>query len=290
MKLLPSHKLLILLSITLPLLFNISCAHHKYKKKYKKAGLAVLSPVNNSKVKGWVHFHKIERKKVLVRAKVTGLEPNKKYGFHIHQYGDCREDGKNAGGHLSYRKNSKHGAPDSEKKHIGDLGNLVTGKTGTATYQNILDICMYKTGGRSVIVHANEDDLKSQPSGNSGSYIGCGVIGYVKSADQEKGVSKVTKEKAKATKMEKETPKAKGTTKTKEKTKAIETKKGELKTKEETKTKETEEKAPKVKETIKTKEKAKATKMKKEAPKAKEKAKATKMKKEAPKAKEKPKQ
>ncbi|MYE07645.1 MAG: hypothetical protein F4X95_02705 [Oligoflexia bacterium] len=226
MKILPSHKLIILLSITLPLLFNVSCAHRKYKK-YKKEGLAILSPVNNSEVKGWVHFHKIERKKVLVTAEVTGLEPNKKYGFHIHQYGDCRENGKQAGGHLSYHKKSKHGAPDSKKKHIGDLGNLVTGKTGTAHYQNILDICMYKTGGRSVIVHANEDDLKSQPSGNSGPYIGCGVIGYVKSADKEKEVSEVTKEETKTKEAKEKAPKMKETIKTKEKSKTIEIKKEE---------------------------------------------------------------
>ena len=262
MKLISSDKLLILLSITISLLFNISCAHHKYKKKYKKESVAVLSPVNNSKVKGWVHFHKIERKKVLVRAEVTGLEPNKKYGFHIHQYGDCREDGKQAGGHLSYYKKSKHGAPDSKKKHIGDLGNLVTDKTGTAHYKKTLDLCMYKTGGRSVIVHANEDDLKSQPSGNSGPYVSCGVIGYVKSADKAK--------------MKKETPQSKETTKTKEETKTIEIKKGELKTKEviktkeETKTKEIKKGSPQSKETTKTKEETKTIEIKKESSKAKE--------------------
>ena len=227
-----SHKPLILLLIITFTLLNISCAHRKYKHKYKKEGVAVISPVNNSKVKGWVHFHKIERKKVLVKAEITGLEPNKKYGFHIHQYGDCREDGKNAGGHLSYYKESKHGAPDSKEKHMGDLGNLVTGKTGTATYQNTLDICMYKVGGRSVIIHANEDDLKSQPSGNAGSYIGCGVTGYAKKLDQEKEVSKITKEEDKTTKIEKETPKTKETIKTKEKTKTIEIKKETPKAKE----------------------------------------------------------
>ena len=149
-------------------------------KKTKKAGVAVVSSVNKSTVKGWVSFHKTEKRQVTIKAEITGLKPNQKYGFHIHQYGDCRDNGKNAGKHLgSYKKSAKHGAPDSKHKHIGDLGNLTAGKDGTAVYKKTLSMCMYKLGGRSVIIHANEDDLKSQPSGNAGPYIGCGVIGYV---------------------------------------------------------------------------------------------------------------
>lgn len=146
----------------------------------KKAGVAVVSPVNKSKAKGWVSLHKIKKKQVLVKAEITGLKPNQKYGFHIHQYGDCRDNGKNAGSHLgSHKEGSKHGSPDSKEKHMGDLGNLIAGKDGKAVYEKTLNMCMYKLGGRSVIIHANEDDLKSQPSGNAGPYIGCGVIGYV---------------------------------------------------------------------------------------------------------------
>ena len=164
---------------------NISCMHHKYKHKYKKEGLAVIAPVNKSKIQGWVRFQKTENRQVLVKAAITGLKPNQKYGFHIHQYGDCRENGKNAGGHLNPHI-KKHGSPDSKERHMGDLGNLTAGKKGTAVYEQTVDMCMYKTGGRSVIIHANEDDLKSQPAGNAGLYIGCGVIGYVNPSDHKK--------------------------------------------------------------------------------------------------------
>ena len=67
-----------------------------------------------------------------------------------------------------------------KKKHAGDLGNLIAGPKGIAVYKKTVNMCLRKAGGRAVIIHAGEDDLKSQPSGNSGAYIGCGVIGYVK--------------------------------------------------------------------------------------------------------------
>ena len=268
-----------LLVITFSFL-NISCMHYyKYKKyKHKKESLTVISSVNDSKVQGWVHFHKIEHKKVLVTAEIKGLKPNKKYGFHIHQYGDCRENGKNAGGHLSYYEDSRHGSPNSEEKHMGDMGNLRSGKAGTSVYKKVLDICMYKIGGRSVIIHANEDDLKSQPSGNAGPYIGCGVIGYVKKSDQKKKEKETPKPTETKQKEEKETKKKETspkpteikqkekTTKIKKETQVIEIKEKTIKT-EETETKEKETPKPtKTKQETETKEKEtpKPTKTKQE--------------------------
>ena len=204
-------KKLILLSLAMIIFsaLNISCMHNHYKskckcKKYKKIGLALVTPVNDSKISGWIHFHKQERKKVTVKAEIKGLKPKQKYGFHVHKYGDCRENGKNAGAHLgSYRKNKKHGSADSEERHMGDLGNLVAGEDGTAIYKKTVNMCMRKLGGRSVIIHAQEDDLKSQPSGNAGSYIGCGIIGYVQSLNDNTNDKTATSEKKKE-KSEKE--------------------------------------------------------------------------------------
>ena len=155
------------------------CCKHKKFCKWTKEGKAWIYPVNKSKVSGWVSFQKQAKKQVLVKAEVRGLKPNKKYGFHIHEYGNCRNNGKNAGGHFN-PKGHKHGSADSAERHMGDLGNLKADKNGRAVYEKTLKICMKKVGGRSVIVHAGPDDLKSQPSGNAGPYIGCGLIGYVK--------------------------------------------------------------------------------------------------------------
>ena len=155
------------------------------KKRKSKDAVGLIFPVNNSKVRGWLQFQSTEGKKVVVKAEVSGLAPNQKHGFHIHQYGDCRENGKNAGTHFNPYK-AKHGAPHHKEKHLGDLGNLKANKDGLAFYQKTMKICVKKLIGRSVIVHAGTDDLKSQPSGNSGAYIGCGVIGRLPKRETSK--------------------------------------------------------------------------------------------------------
>ena len=156
----------------------------KNKRKSKEA-VGLIFPVNNSKVTGWIHFQSTEDKKVIVKAEVSGLNPNQKHGFHIHQYGDCRENGKNVGDHFNPYK-AKHGAPHNKEKHLGDLGNLKSNKDGLAFYQKTMKIWVKKLLGRSVIVHSGTDDLKSQPSGNSGTYIGCGVIGRLPKKETSK--------------------------------------------------------------------------------------------------------
>ena len=155
------------------------------KKRKSKDAVGLIFPVNSSKVKGWIQFQSTEDKKVVVKAEVSGLKPNQKHGFHIHQYGDCRDNGKNAGTHFNPYK-AKHGAPHHKEKHLGDLGNLKANKDGLAFYQKTMKICVKKLLGRSVIVHAGADDLKSQPSGNSGVYIGCGVIGRLPKKETSK--------------------------------------------------------------------------------------------------------
>ena len=74
----------------------------------------------------------------------------------------------------------QHGAPDSEMRHVGDLGNLIADATGRAHLDRV-DHHLMLSGpnsilGRAVIVHEKRDDLKSQPSGDAGSRVACGVI------------------------------------------------------------------------------------------------------------------
>ena len=171
---------LILPTILLLSFLNVSCSHRKYKK-HKTDSFVIVKPINGSKIKGWVQFHKINRKQVRIRAEIQGLTPLKKYGFHIHEYGDCREEGAKAGSHFNPHK-ALHAGPHSPHRHEGDLGNLEAGKDGVARTEKVIKLkCRHlKIGGRSVIIHAQEDDLKSQPTGNAGTRIGCGVIGTVK--------------------------------------------------------------------------------------------------------------
>ncbi len=148
----------------------------------------MIAPVNGSKVEGWVRFRKMDCGQTLIKAKITGLTPHKKHGFHIHKYGDCRENGKYAGSHFNPH-DYEHGSLDDEERHLGDMGNLIADKNGVAFYKEIVDICPRKITGRSIIIHANEDNLTSQPTGNAGPYIGCGIIGYVKPLKQKAELS-----------------------------------------------------------------------------------------------------
>lgn len=120
--------------------------------------------------------------KVKVEAFVQGLDPNSKHGFHIHEFGDCTaEDASTAGGHYNPLK-AEHGPMDGEMHHLGDMNNLEADKAGNAKAEffisNVsLNGIQNAIVGRSVIIHKNEDDMITQPSGAAGNRIGCGVIG-----------------------------------------------------------------------------------------------------------------
>ena len=106
------------------------------------------------------------------------------HGIHVHEYGDCSaEDASSAGEHFN-PTHLTHGAPNPLKHHIGDLGNIKIDSKGNGTLNLFIPTTRLnpefldykKLVGKSVILHAKEDDLKSQPSGNSGARIACGTI------------------------------------------------------------------------------------------------------------------
>ena len=140
---------------------------------------AIIHPTKGNQVSGTVRF---EHKKdgLHISAVVNGLTPGK-HGFHIHEWGDCScEDASCAGAHFN-PTNQPHAGPTESERHVGDLGNIVANENGVGTYK-FVDTDATLNGrnsiiGRSVIVHADPDDLKTQPSGNAGARIGCGVIG-----------------------------------------------------------------------------------------------------------------
>ena len=146
-------------------------------KSVKKA-VATLEPRSNSKVKGTVTFTKVAGG-IRVVAKVEGLTPGS-HGFHIHEKGDCSApDAASAGGHFNPH-GKPHGAPDKDERHAGDLGNIEANAAGKGKYDKI-DPHLSLAGsdsiiGRSVIVHEKTDDLKTQPTGNAGGRVACGVI------------------------------------------------------------------------------------------------------------------
>ena len=143
--------------------------------------IAVLHSASGSKVAGTVTFTK-NGDTVQVVADITGLTPGK-HGFHIHEFGDCSAaDAASAGSHFNPMK-KPHGAPDASDRHTGDLGNLEADSSGKA-HLELKDNMMKFSGdtsilGRAVIVHEKADDW-SQPTGNAGGRVACGVIGVAK--------------------------------------------------------------------------------------------------------------
>lgn len=144
-------------------------------------GVALVSPMKGGKVTGVVYLEPTGEG-IRIVAHIEGLKPNAKQGFHIHEYGDCSAaDFSSAGAHYSPR-NKQHAGPDNEERHAGDMGNLVSNDKGIADYEYNFSNLTIAGGlnpvlGRAVIIHENEDNLVSQPTGNAGSRVACGVIG-----------------------------------------------------------------------------------------------------------------
>lgn len=122
-----------------------------------------------------------ERDGLRIKGRIEGLTPGK-HGFHIHEYGDCSDTGKAAGGHYNPH-GAEHGyLPESDPgtAHAGDLGNVEAGADGTAlvdVYAPSLTLTLgpHPVAGRAFIVHEKEDDF-GQPLGNAGGRVGCGCI------------------------------------------------------------------------------------------------------------------
>lgn len=141
---------------------------------------AVLVSTSGSSVSGTLKFHEAQDRVVHIRGTVEGLTPGK-HGFHIHVNGNCDSpDGMSAGGHYA-PAGGRHGAPDAKQRHMGDLGNIVADANGRAevdvTVRGITIALMgtASVGDRSIVIHAAEDDF-SDPAGNSGARVACGVI------------------------------------------------------------------------------------------------------------------
>ena len=139
---------------------------------------AGLVATKGNKTVGEVTFEQLNGK-VRVTAQVIGLKPNQEHGFHVHEAGDCSSgDGMSAKGHFN-----PFGKPHGKggERHAGDLPNLQADKGGRAKMTVDLDLLTVTPGpasvvGRGIIVHAQPDDYTSQPVGNAGARMACGVI------------------------------------------------------------------------------------------------------------------
>ncbi len=140
---------------------------------------ATLAAAAGSGITGTVSFQEMAGG-VHVEARVEGAPPGT-HGFHLHETGDCSAaDFASAGGHFN-PEGVAHGAPEAEPHHAGDFGNIEIGADGTGSlslHSTKLAIAAGPNSvvGRAVILHAQADDLATQPTGNAGGRIACGVV------------------------------------------------------------------------------------------------------------------
>ncbi|MCC7483715.1 MAG: superoxide dismutase family protein [Burkholderiales bacterium] len=140
---------------------------------------AQLKPTKGNKAFGEATFEQVGDK-VRVVVFVQGLRPGQEHGLHIHEGADCSGDAMGAKGHFNPH-GKPHGRPDGPDRHAGDLPALKANKAGRANVQIDVGGITLDSGpasiiGRGLIVHADPDDYRTQPTGNAGGRIACGVI------------------------------------------------------------------------------------------------------------------
>ncbi len=113
---------------------------------------------------------------VKLALKANGLKPGD-HGFHIHAVGKCEPTAfTSAGGHFN-PQNKKHGRLNPEGAHAGDLPNLKVGADGTGSIDvTVAGVTLKDIVGVALVIHADPDDEKTDPTGNSGGRVACGVI------------------------------------------------------------------------------------------------------------------
>lgn len=142
--------------------------------------IVAISPIGSSGVSGQLNVTALpDDAGVKVEGELVGLTPGA-HGMHVHEVGSCDSpDGLSAGGHFN-PTSAPHGKIDAPDSHVGDFGNITADAHGKAQISLIKGAARLSGPativGRSIIVHQDADDLKSQPAGQSGVRVGCGVI------------------------------------------------------------------------------------------------------------------
>jgi superoxide dismutase, Cu-Zn family len=146
--------------------------------------VARIEPVGDGNVRGYFAFEQ-DGETLRMTINLEGL-PGNEHAFHVHENGSCEpgadgEPAGAAGGHFAPH-GRPHGAPDDdpEQRHVGDFGNLNPDADGTVRMTVTDDVASLEGEnsivGLAVIIHERRDDLETQPTGDAGGRIGCGIV------------------------------------------------------------------------------------------------------------------
>lgn len=165
-------KKLVLFSVTLLVLG--ACASMS-----NPTATATLAPSSGQTASGTVTFTQMADGSVEAKVSLTGVPPGV-HGFHVHEKGDCADNGGAAGMHFN-PTGAPHGGPDGGAHHAGDFGNVEADASGNVNVTKTLRGITVSAGahsivGRAVILHEKPDDFTTQPTGNAAARIACGVV------------------------------------------------------------------------------------------------------------------
>lgn len=153
----------------------------------------VLAEVQGSGVTGELTFDP-DGDALRLHGEVRGLKAGSVHGFHVHEVGDCSApDATSAGGHFNPDQMQHGDRQTAGPHHAGDMPNLTAGEDGIGQVDVRLDglqidgDASHDVVGRAVIVHAQADDYATQPTGNAGARIACGVVELVQPAPDYQG-------------------------------------------------------------------------------------------------------
>lgn len=143
---------------------------------------AELAPTQGNRARGTLTLSP-DNRGLRISGSIANLRANGEHGFHVHAVGDCSAaDASSAGDHFN-PGNHNHGNPMSgAARHAGDMPNIKADARGTATVSfRLAGVTLGDGGeadvlGKAIVVHADADDYASQPAGNAGARIACGVI------------------------------------------------------------------------------------------------------------------
>jgi superoxide dismutase, Cu-Zn family len=145
------------------------------------AARVALEPTEGNETRGVLTL-RMEAGVLVVSGHIDGLQPNMQHGFHIHENGDCSApDASSAGDHFN-PDGKPHGRVGTGEHHAGDMPNVRADGDGHAMVDARVEGLQLGSGephdvaGRAVVVHQNPDDYTSQPAGNAGARLACGVI------------------------------------------------------------------------------------------------------------------